>query len=81
VYGGLNVTLGADSEQCNGTGQKELPANIYQLYPDKLLKVGDEIGVTGQINATMVEISMFRKALDWNAYCENNHSIKNIDYY
>jgi hypothetical protein len=61
------VKLNPKSEDCQGAGQKPLPGNILQLYPDNLLAPGDHILVTGEVeNAELVEVFIFREALAWH---------------
>jgi hypothetical protein len=53
---------------CENAGQKKLPDNILQLYPDKLLEAGDQIVVAGEVeNMALVEVFLFREALEWHS--------------
>jgi hypothetical protein len=64
VEGASKVELAKSCKDASA-GQKELPANILQLYPDKLLENGDQILVTGEVeNGTHVEVFLFREALE-----------------
>ena len=65
------MKFGADNDLCSGAGQKQLPANILQLYPDNLLDVGNQIVVQGKVgNAELIEVFLFREALEWNRISE-----------
>jgi hypothetical protein len=80
VQGVENVTLSDNKTRCPNFGQQELPGNIRQLYHprsnntfQKLLRVNDRIKVSGEVmvDAKLVEVSLFRGALEFNEKCKN----------